>query len=175
MQIHHWTGNCKIILKISWIAYHIHRHTNMKLKTRLESLYLIVQLLSLTQGWPKAISVRSEWQYTIPQICVRAIIPYCHVGSGLYFTQLLITQGCAMTLFLTQCHIFKVKVTLHNTQNPCQDHNSLLSWYIMVHKNAVHDPKVCPRVTWIWMILNTIVVHDPGVVVVGVFFLLGHV
>ena len=48
----------------------------------------------------------------VPKILVRALTPYCHFGSGKYFTQLLsMFQGCVMTL--TQGHISKAKVTVH--------------------------------------------------------------
>ena len=65
-----------------------------------------------------------------------------------------ISHSCIMTL--TQGLIAKVKVTVYTWKNLFLDH--FLSW-----------------VTWMGMILYTIVDHDTEVVVAGVFVPLGHV
>ena len=75
----------------------------------------------------------------IPKIRVWSITPHCQLGSGLYFTQLSMIQGCFMAL--TQAHIFNVKSQCTHIQNPCPDLNSSLP-------------------CWIWIISYTIVLHD---------------
>ena len=95
-------------------------------------------------SWPKGASWPwSEFIYQgqgqiahIPKVCVRAIIPRCHVGSGQYYTQWLsVIHG--WVIILTQGNISTVMVKYTHNQNPCQILNILLS-------------------CWIWMIFYTI-------------------
>ena len=67
--------------------------------------------------WPKAISHRWRSQCTIAEICVWAIIYYCHIGCGKYFIQLL-------SMTLTQGNFSHVEVTEHTQAKSCLGHNT---------------------------------------------------
>ena len=70
------------------------------------------------------------------------------------------------------------RCTVHTYPKPCPGHNSsLLCWIIYITQSSkfTHGKNLFPdhylsRVTWMGMILNTIVVHDPVVVVAGGIF-----
>ena len=51
------------------------------------------------------------------------------------------TQRCVLTL--TQCHIIKVKVTVHTCPKPCPGHNSSLPCWILIIYHA--------NVSWPWL------------------------
>ena len=108
------------------------------------------QLFSMTQGYvmtliqvhTSKVPPRSRLKCTHIKIHVRVITLHCYVGSRC-FTQLLpMTQECVM--ILSKGHTSRSRSQCTHAQNPCPAHNSLLP-------------------CWIWIIFNSIVVHDQRV------------
>ena len=71
-----------------------------------------------------------------------------------------LTQGCVITL--NQGNISKVKVTVQTYQKSVSG-----PYLFMTQGHVICLGRNFSQVTWIWMILETIVVHDKGVVNAG--------
>ena len=101
--------------------------------------------IGVSWPWPRSYLRGQGHSAHIPKIRIWDKTPYCYVGSGNYFKQLLsMTQRKVCRDLDRRSYLQCQGQSAYNPKNQCPGHNSSLP-------------------CWIWIIFHTIVVHDSRV------------